>query len=89
MSDSKRFRLFAKEISNFIPKNYKIGDIAGGKGKLKTELKTLGYLSILSWDGRHLHEPKRISREAFFHGIQMLSSTPSLECTPMKPLTIL
>ena len=53
MGDVLRFKAFADRISkNFPNRSLRIADVAGGKGFLQMELRSLGYSNIVSWDKR-------------------------------------
>jgi len=55
MGDSRRFDLFAKFVSNKIPKHFKIADVSAGKGYLQSALRELGFTNIVSFDKRKKH----------------------------------
>ena len=59
MSDSRRFREFARVISQNIPLDANIADVAGGKGYLQSALRQLGYQRVTSWDKRKKYAANR------------------------------
>jgi len=59
MGDSRRFDLFSKLISEYVPKDFKVVDVAGGKGYLQAAMRQLGYKNIVSWDKRKKYASNR------------------------------
>ena len=67
MGDKNRFRLMSDLISQHIPPEARVADIAGGKGQLQAELFLRGFRSVVSWDNRKKYGgPRRIYRHGLF-----------------------
>jgi hypothetical protein len=52
MGDPRRFDLFAEQISNLIPPDFAVADVAAGKGFLQGALRSRGFTNVTSWDRR-------------------------------------
>jgi hypothetical protein len=52
MGDSRRFDLFAKLAEKHFKKDWKIADVACGKGYLQAAMRQRGFTNIISWDKR-------------------------------------
>ncbi|MFA5049163.1 MAG: hypothetical protein WC516_09125 [Patescibacteria group bacterium] len=51
MGDTNRFRKFADLIAYHFPnKEFRIADVASGKGNLQHELRQRKYVNVISWD---------------------------------------
>jgi len=68
MGDLKRFDLFSKLISDYIPKDNRIADISGGKGYLQLAMRQIGFNNITTYDKQYKKKnPKLIYRYQFFN----------------------
>ena len=76
MGDPRRFHAFSEIISQNIPNNFNIADIAGGKGYLQAALRQRGFPNITSWDKR---KKMAANRKGYRYGFFDFQTAPKYE----------